>query len=73
MSQTTEDVGNAFVGGFILGGMVGMALMILAGIFLATPAAISHEQQKAVDAGVGRWKVDAKTGDREFHYGTQRE
>lgn len=45
-------------------------LMCLAGGCLSGVAIGSlYEQKKAVEAGVGRWVVDEKTGDRRFEYG----
>ncbi len=30
-----------------------------------------REQQKAIDAGVGRWRIDPKSGSSEFEYGVK--
>ena len=36
-------------------------------------AGTGAEREKAIAAGVGRWTVDAKTGERTFLYGAAKE
>lgn len=46
--------------GFALGSMMGMR---------EARHARHSEQQRAIEAGVGKWVIDAQTGERRFEYG----
>ena len=54
-----------------------VTLAILLGItatvlpIVAHYEAVAEERKKAIDAGVGRWVIDAKTGEKEFVYGRE--
>lgn len=66
------DAISAF-GGFFLGLVTGVMVMMLFGVFVIGPdmahTAIRKEQQKAIEADVGRWEIDPRTGAKEFRYG----
>ena len=54
--------------GFILSGIFFMVIT-----FIVTNRVVDDERRKAIEAGVGRWIVDHKTGDRTFKYGNKKD
>lgn len=47
------------------------AVVIGSGVSVGSAVATNQERQKAIEAGVGRWVVDARTGERQFVYGVE--
>jgi hypothetical protein len=74
-----RDLGNAIAGfykaifGLMLGGGLVVALAVGFIVFAITSSGTSldDERNKAIEAGVGRWVIDSKTGDRKFVYGKE--
>lgn len=68
-----DDNGNGIVfgAGFFVGLII--TLMAVRGFlrFIDPPMAVEIEQNKAIEAGVGRWTIDQKTGSKKFVYGVQ--
>lgn len=50
--------------GFVLSGIFFMVVT-----FIVTSRVVDDERRKAIEAGVGQWIVNSKTGDRTFKYG----
>lgn len=43
--------------------------LVLFGVNIGLTYAEKRERQKAIEANVGRWTVNAETGDKQFVYG----
>lgn len=52
-------------------------LFFAVGLFFGTMGGweigIGTEQRKAIEAGVGRWTIESKTGKKQFEYGQAKE
>lgn len=53
----------------IAGTIVLVALFSIGSYGVGFQDARNRERQRAIEADVGRWKIDSKTGDKEFVYG----
>lgn len=66
--RDNEPSGCAVVLLMLSGFIFGLILGLMLGIYGAQDAR-QFEQQRAIEAGVGKWVIDAQTGERRFEYG----
>lgn len=56
---------------FLAGWFVGVITFIVFAENAPNIPPVKREREKAIEAGVGRWTIDEKTGDRKFVYGKE--
>ncbi len=69
MSDDSAPLGTALLLGGVMGFVFGVALMGLCPPSYAD--GVKETQDKAIEAGVGRWDVDPKTGKTTFVFNGQ--
>jgi hypothetical protein len=64
---------EAFAGGMFIGFTLTSILMVLIMAFVIVPSARSYQMNEAIEAGVGEYTVNSKTGETTFRYITNAE
>lgn len=64
---------EAFWGGMFIGFTITSIAMVLLMAFIIIPSARNYQIEKAVEAGVGEYTVNSKTGETTFRYITNAE